>query len=216
MKGEKMKLFRMIVIGLYVLVSANNIFAQEMPRQEKFDTFGYAYQFVFFSVLEGLYRDGASLEDARQILMKKDKDHGYEHFIYSCPICTSTLLAVKLYANKPEFEGYKFRNNDTFGPGFSQEVHRGLYSQDVRDRLLTIHQLVSRWIKERMNSMKLTEEERTSLKRAFLDGRDQGMKALESFKNRPEIMKQYAPGYINQNECAICNAASFMDFKINK
>ena len=34
--------------------------AESEPVTEKFTAFGEAYQFVFYSVLEGLYRDGAS------------------------------------------------------------------------------------------------------------------------------------------------------------
>jgi hypothetical protein len=181
-------------------------------EKEKFTAFGYAYQFVFFSVFEGLYRDGASHADVERILMKQSPEHGYEHFIYSCEICTSTLLAVQAYAKRPQFTMYKMSNGNTFGPGLSKEIQDGLNSDDVKVRLKTIHGLVSKWIKERMDQMHLSDDEKTSLKRAFEDGREQGIKALENFKRNPDLMKAYAPGYSDLKECAICNAASFMDF----
>lgn len=202
-----------LLIASIVLFAAGSVYAQDAPGQETFTRYGEAYQFVFFSVLEGLYQDGASQADVERILMKQGDEYGYEHFIYSCEICTATLLAFQLYKDRPAHNMYKGPNpNRAFGQGLSAEIQAGLNSDDVKIRLETIHGLVSDWINGRMNSMNPSDAKRASLRRAFEEGRRQGMKALEIFKKSPELIKAYAPGYADLNECAICNAAANMDF----
>ena len=49
---------------------------------------------IFFAVLEGLYRDGASNEAVDAILRQDDKG-GYIHFVYGCPICTPSRVSAR-------------------------------------------------------------------------------------------------------------------------
>ena len=70
----------------------------------------------------------------------------------------------------------------------------GLASDDVKVRLTTIHALVSRWIEERFDRMHLPEEEREIYRRAFEDGREQGMRALQSFQKNPGSHEGLRPG----------------------
>lgn len=186
-----------------------------------FEIFGPSYQFVFHAVLEGLYRDGATQKEVERILMNhsKRKRSGYEHFIYSCPVCTSVLLAVRLYECRPEFSMYKpgrirhRTDHSTFGVGFSREDKKGLNSENVNERLRTLNGLVSRWVEQRMKQMNLSDKQKEALLEDMKVGREKGMQALTRFKKDPELMKIYAPGYVNADECALCNAASIQGFE---
>ncbi len=200
--------------ALILLIATGQGYAQQAEQTDKFTAFGEAYQFVFYSVVEGLYRDGANQTDVERILLKQGDDQWYDHFIYSCEICTSVLLAVQLYNKRPALSMYKGHpTSHAFGDGFSSAATQGLRADDVKVRLTTIHGLVARWIDERMDRMHLPEEERVSLRRAFEDGRQQGMRALQGFQKDPELLRRYAPGYAGLDECAICNAANHMDFQ---
>ena len=188
-------------------------------QRASFEIFGPAHQFVFFATLEGLYQDGAAHDEVKRVLMKRSDEHGYEHFIYGCPICTSVFLAFELYAARPDFDMYKLcdqphrKDNWTFGNGFTRDVRDGLSSEDVRVRLQTLHGLVSTWIDRRMAAMSLTEEEEQTLREQIEAGRKQGEKALAKHKEDPERTRRYAPGYAELYGCALCNAACRIDFE---
>lgn len=189
-------------------------------EQAQFERFGPAYRLVFFAILEGLFLDGAKDEEVQRVLMKRSDEHGYEHFIYGCPICTAVFLAFEAYRARPEFWMYKpitqpdhqFEHS-TFGHGFTQDVRDGLNSEDVKVRLQTLHGLVSTWIDRRMAAMDLTEEEEQTLREQIEAGRKQGEKALAQHKKDPERMKSYAPGYAGLYGCAMCNAVCRIAFE---
>lgn len=202
-----------------VLFILTPLLAEKKAPSTRFGRFGQAYQFVFFSVLEGLYKEGATQNDVQRVLMKRSEEHGYEHFIYGCSICTPVFLAFELYRERPSFWMYKpIRQPDpqvehaTFGDGFSEEVQHGLNSDKVVVRLETLHHLVSKWIDYRMTTMNLSKEQQEALQKQIEEGRKQGMKALAQHKKDPERMRRYAPGYAAFEECALCNAACRIDF----
>ena len=185
-----------------------------------FERFGPAYQFVFFATLEGLYQDGVMQGDVKRVLMKRSEEHGYEHFIYGCPICTAVYLACETYMSRPKFGMYKpITQPDhqvthwTFGHGLSQDMRDGLSSGDVKVRLQTLHGLVLTWIDRRIVAMSLTEEKKLALHEQIEAGRKEGEKALARHKQDPKSMKWYAPGYADLYGCALCNAACRIDFE---
>ena len=205
-----------IVLGLLVLTALP---AEEPASSVEDKRFGPTYQFVFFSVLEGLYREGATQTDVQRVLMKRSAEHGYEHFIYGCPICTPVLLAFQLYEKRPAFGMYKPISptdhkhfNATFGTGFSEPIQRGLHSDQAAVRLETLHHLIAKWTNDRMAAMDLPQAQREALQKQLEEGRKQGMKTLETHKKDPARMKWYAPGYADLEECALCNAACRIDF----
>lgn len=167
-------------------------------------------QFIFFSVLEGLYETGLSNEDVDQILMKKE-NQSYFHFIYACPICTPTIWALQSYRARPDrFYGIKL-GGGTFGKGLDKPLRDQLYSADSGQRLIAINSLVKDWIARRMDRMKLSEKERELLVQDLEKKRKEGMQALESFRNREHGenfgVEQAAPAYVDLEECAACNGA---------
>jgi hypothetical protein len=55
-------------------------------------------QFVFFAVLEGLYRDGLSTKTVELIVPRKNKGSALslENFIINCPLCYPAAEAFRL------------------------------------------------------------------------------------------------------------------------
>ncbi len=184
--------------------------APKEDQQDSRDTIDATTQFIFYSVLEGLYEDGISNEDVAQILMKREKE-AYFHFIYSCPVCNATIWALQSYVGRPDnLYGLK-RESSTFGPGLSAELHDQLYSPDSARRLTAINTLVKGWMERRMTRMHLPAGERAALLERLEKKRKEGMVALEGFRKKEHGasfgVAQAAPAYVDLTECAVCNAA---------
>ena len=167
-------------------------------------------QFIFFSVLEGLFEDGVSDADVNRILLQKP-GKPYFHFIYACPICTATIQALETYRNRPK-QLYSLKaETGTFGDGLSLELTAKLASDDPVQRLQVINTLVQRWISRRMEKMHLPEQDRASLAKGLEEDRKTGMNNLERFKkSEPGSGLEIdfaAPAYRNVSECAACNGA---------
>ena len=94
------------------------------------------FQLVFFSVLEGCLQDGLSDADVDQILLKTTPSAQPEHFIYGCPICTATLLALESYRARAEMPMMKVGGKVAFGGGLTLEMHARLYSNDPEGTLV--------------------------------------------------------------------------------
>ena len=167
-------------------------------------------RFIFYSVLEGLYEDGLANEDVDQILMKKEQQSYYFHFIYSCPICTATIWALEAYRARPEHLYSLKTDGSTFGPGLTDPIRKQLYHDDPRQRLTAINGLVQTWMARRLNHLSLTVKERADLLKALERKRKEGMDALESFRrleHGPDFgVATGAPAYVDLKECAVCNA----------
>ena len=79
-------------------------------------------QFVFFAVLEGLYRDGVQNEvvDAIIGLAPKQGEQVKTHFVFRCELCHATYEAFKAYRQRPMFMNAK--GASTFGDGVDLEL----------------------------------------------------------------------------------------------
>lgn len=149
-----MKLLAVLLAGLVVTAPARASAADP------------ASEFIFFSVLEGLYEDGVSNEDVDQILMKKE-GQSYFHFVYACPICGATISALQAYRGRPvAFYGQK-KMGANFGSGLAAPVQKRLFSEDSHQRLVAINALVHGWIDRRMDRQRLTDAERETLGQAL-------------------------------------------------
>ncbi|NNE92968.1 MAG: hypothetical protein HKN23_15090 [Verrucomicrobiales bacterium] len=186
------------------------LFADQAPATEsKIDE---TKTFIFHSILEGLYEDGVSTEDVEQILLRRD-DEEYFHFIYSCPVCTASIWAFEAYRHRPEKLHAVKSGDSTFGWGLEKKIRDGLHSDDVKQRLTAINTLIGRWIDRRMDSLRLTEDERAELAEKLEERREYGLGMLNTFRRQTKDKEgpgvaYYAPAYVGQEnwECASCNA----------
>ena len=140
-----------------------------------------ASQIVFFAVLEGLYRDGVTNADVDLIIPPGTNGRPTfdpEHFVYACPLCHPAYEAFRLYRRREEFYGFKGRV-DTLGTGLDDATRQHLQSIDAVERRKAIEDLISRWVGERLDMMRLTADERTLITQEMEKGRKQGMGGLK-------------------------------------
>jgi hypothetical protein len=169
-----------VLLGSVAGVVAWSLRGAETPRTNNVHVSwvqSRASQLVFFAVLEGLYRDGVSNEVVDSIIPGKGR-FDLEHFVYACPICHPAFEAFRLYRQRENFYGLKAPVN-TFGLGLDHAVTVRLQSHDPEERRKGIEELINRWVKQRLDMMRLSEAERQAITREMEQGRKEGMNALK-------------------------------------
>jgi len=165
---------------------------------------GACTQLVFFSVLEGLYEDGVSTDDVDRILAVDPvthQPHYSEHFVGACPLCAPAFDAFSLYRSRPRF--YQRKDSaDTFGPGLDPILAKKLHSDQRADQMEAIQTLVNRWVSRRLNSMRLSKDEREQWTAVIEEGRRSGMQRLQ--QAQAGIQNEY----VGWKGCAICDGTA--------
>jgi hypothetical protein len=160
-----------------------------------------ACQLVFFAVLEGLYTDGVTNEVVDRILAV-DPTTGQprmeEHFVYACPLCHPAFEAFRLYRLRSPFSGLK-AGGDTFGTGLDARVVSQLMSEKQADRLAAVQALIDTWVRRRIDSLRLTKEERADLSKRLEERRQEGMAQLKAGQS---------DRYAGWKGCAVCDGAA--------
>ncbi len=140
-------------------------------------------QFVFFAVLEGLYRDGVQNEIVDAIsgekIPKKD-DKVKSHFVFRCKLCHATYEAFRTYRNRPAF--MQTRGASTFGKGADLALLKQLRSKDARTRIYGMGALVRPWIMHRIEETRKTPTEKTAMKKQFTKYAQEGADLLRTHK----------------------------------
>lgn len=167
------------------------------------------FQFLYLATIEGALVDGLTNEETDRILMREGGKGAYQHFIYACPICMPVLNGLVAYRARPEIFGYK--KAPMMGSGLPENLRKQLASDDLAIRLKAVNALLARWVDRRLQMLSLTPEQRTIWEKRFEDGRQEGMKMLESFRQQGSL-KTFAPGFADFKECAVCNAATKRTF----
>lgn len=132
-------------------------------------------QLVFFSVLEGLYRDGVSQELVKALIPEEEMTHS---FVYACPLCHPTFEALLIYAQRRPFYGQKGGDVDTFGGGLDTALAKRLKSEDPNTRRAALQNLVMRWVDQRLDMMRLSDEERLEIANRIKKLKDEGTRIL--------------------------------------
>jgi hypothetical protein len=161
-------------------------------------------QLVFFAVLEGLYEDGVSTDDVNRILAVDPvtKLPRYsEHFVSACPLCLPAFDAFQLYRSRAMFYGLKVAKN-TFGPGLDPILAKKLHSDQKADQMDAIQTLVNRWVSRRLDSMRLTKDEREQWTAVIEEGRRNGMQRLQ------EVQAGNGNEYLGWKGCAVCDGTA--------
>ena len=125
-------------------------------------------QFVFFAVLEGLYRDGIQNEIVDAVIGEKiDKKENKikTHFVFRCELCHATYEAFRTYRNRPAFLDAK--GASTFGKGTDLKLLKELQSKDARTRIYSMGRLIRPWIMQRIEETRKTPAEKTAMKEKF-------------------------------------------------
>ncbi len=161
---------------------------------------------LFFAVIEGLYRDGVSTEVARSIATI-DEESGFPvNFVYGCPICIPVLDAVRVYLHRPGFYRDK-RDRDTFGPGLDAAARESLLSIDAVERRRVLQQLIDRWVAEHLTRSSFDEADLSALQQLLREMRKKGMAMLTQFQSEEEtgIDLDFYKGW---QSCPSCEGAN--------
>ena len=140
-------------------------------------------QFVFFAVLEGLYRDGIQNEIVDAIIgvgVEKERDKVKTHFVFRCELCHATYEAFRAYRKRPTFMDAK--GASTFGKGTDLKLLKDLRSKDARKRIYSMGGLIRPWIMHRIEETRKTPEEKSLMKKQFADYAQYGAKLLNAHK----------------------------------
>ena len=168
-------------------------------------------QFVFFAILEGLYRDGIQDEVVDLVLGETvDLDDKVKHcFVFKCELCHAAYEAFALYKARPAFKNAEGKT--TFGKGAGEQVIKELKSEDVRTRVYAMGDLIRPWIQHRVKETRMTVEEQKVMAEQFADYAREGAKLLSTFRRNSDTV------YVHWNfygTCQACEAAEdFADLK---
>lgn len=133
--------------------------ASPTPMQDRAAGTDYGTE-IFHAVLEGLYDDGVSNE-AVDLILQKQESGTYTHFIRGCPTCNYVLEALRHYRARPDFVSFKGAYN-TWGTGLDKGLRDRLESEHMKVRIDVVHTLVTRWIDNRMDRLRLNKRERAA------------------------------------------------------
>lgn len=173
-----------------------------------------AHKFVFFSVLEGCYRDGLTNKQIDLIIPPIERSDFRDHsvnMVVTCPLCGPAFDAFNMYAEHKRFNSQpkKITSYTTFGPGLSKEVKIELAKPGKPCRT-ALQGLIKKWIEERINKHRLTKEETKALREELDRMRKEGEDALKRFKegkHGESLQKTYLQW---GDECPVCSGASPM------
>jgi len=162
-------------------------------------------QFVFFAVLEGLYRDGVQNEIVDAIIgekiLKKD-DKVKTHFVFRCKLCHATYEAFRTYRNRPAF--MQTKGSTTFGKGSDLKLLKKLSSKDARTRIYAMGEMVRPWIMHRIKETRKTPEEKTAMKKQFEKYAQEGANLLRTHKRAKD---GFYLDWSFYGSCQACEAA---------
>lgn len=112
-------------------------------------------QLIFFTVLEGLYRDGVSDEIVDIVIGKVQKNDLKKNFVFQCKLCHATYEAFALYQKRPKFHGVDIK---TFGKKkFSSDIVKKLSSNDPQTFGDGLSEIVQPWVKAKLISLDTDE-----------------------------------------------------------
>ena len=199
-----------ITIAIFTLALGLSLSAQDAPKpaaanqsvewqQEEL------CQFVFFAVLEGLYRDGVQNElvDAiigKQVANKNDKVK--THFVFRCKLCHATYEAFRTYRNRPAF--MQSKGASTFGKGADPKLLKRLSNQDARTRIYAMGEMVRPWIMHRIKETRKTAQEKMAMKKQFEKYAREGSDLLRMHKQAKD---GFYLDWSFYGSCQACEAA---------
>ncbi len=158
-------------------------------------------QFVFFAVLEGLYRDGVQNEVIDLVIGEPEKEKGAKVkscFVFRCELCHATYEAFRAYRNRPVFQNAD--DQSTFGKGIDPSIITKLKSEDAGSRVYAMGSLVRPWITQRIEETRKTDEEMKAMKKEFERFATDGSKMLAKHKADKD------PLYLDWTFYATCQA----------
>ena len=205
-----MAVMKITLIALFALALCLPLSAQEKPEPDAAKSNlewqkEEMCQFVFFAVLEGLYRDGVQNEIVDAIIgdkIAKKENKVKTHFVFRCKLCHATYEAFRTYRNRPAF--MQTKGASTFGKGANLALLKQLGSKDARTRIYSMGALVRPWIMHRIKETRKTPEEKTAMKKRFEQYAQEGANLLRTHKRAKD---GFYLDWSFYGSCQACEAA---------
>lgn len=163
-------------------------------------------QFVFFAVLEGLYRDGIQNEVVDAIIgaqIPKKENKVKTHFVLRCKLCHATYEAFRTYRNRPNFS--QANGVSTFGEiKNSSSLIKKLQSKDAQTRIYAMGDLVRPWISKRIELTRKTPAEKSAMRKKLIKYAQEGDALLNAHKKAKD---GFYLDWSFYGSCQACEAA---------
>lgn len=204
---------------LFVLPPVFSVGAEDQAKTESTSSGEFvkwqdsdAGQFVFFAVLEGLYRDGVSSEVVNLIVNPaRDMDNQVKHaFVFQCDICHAAYEAFVLYSRRQTFQNSAGR--DTFGKGVDARIVEGLKSAEAIKRVYALGGLIRPWIAARVKLLKLSREKQDELVGTLLKFKEEANAKLRKLRKDDPLYKDWT----FYGGCQACEAATEISSRSKK
>ena len=205
MAGMKSTLIALLTLGLCLPLLAQNKPKPDVANRNVEWQKEEMCQFVFFAVLEGLYRDGIQNEIVDAIIgekIVKKENKVKTHFVFRCKLCHATYEAFRTYRNRPAF--MQTKGASTFGKGVDLNGLKKLRSNDARTRIYAMGALVRPWIMHRIKETRKTPEEKTAMKKQFEKYAQEGADLLKTHKRAKD---GFYLDWSFYGSCQACEAA---------
>ena len=205
MAGMKSTLIALLTLGLCLPLLAQNKPKPDVANRNVEWQKEEMCQFVFFAVLEGLYRDGIQNEIVDAIIgekIVKKENRVKTHFVFRCKLCHATYEAFRTYRNRPAF--MQTKGASTFGNGVDLNRLKKLRSNDARTRIYAMGALVRPWIMHRIKETRKTPEEKTAMKKQFTKYAQEGADLLKTHKRAKD---GFYLDWSFYGSCQACEAA---------
>lgn len=138
---------------------------------------------VFFTVLEGLYRDGVPSEVVDLVIGRVERNSVEKRFVFRCKLCHASYEAFALYQRRPEFSGTNGLNTIGAKP-IAEDVMKSL-REDAGDREFgqAFSTIIQPWIKQKLLSMDLSDREMIGKIEKFAKLAQEGNALITGYKS---------------------------------
>lgn len=136
---------------------------------------------VFFTVLEGLYRDGVPSEVVNLVIGRVESNSVEKRFVFRCKLCHACYEAFALYQRRPAFSGTD--GLDTIGAKPIPEVVMHGLREEANDREFgtAFSTIIQPWIKQKLLSMDLSDQEMVEKMEKFAKLAQEGQALITSY-----------------------------------
>ena len=137
-------------------------------------------QAVFFTVLEGLYRDGISAEIVDTVIGTVEDNQLKKSFIFRCQLCHACYEAFALYQRRPTFHGTDGKN--TIGKReVPQQIVDDLKSGNIMKFNDAFATIVQPWIKADLRERLARGEDGLELMKKYVKLAEEGNRIRQSY-----------------------------------
>ncbi len=137
------------------------------------------WDFVFFAVLEGLFEDRVPDDIVKRILEKGDRKN-FIHFVYACPLCMPSIEAYQAFLLREKYFYARKAGAHLGDTRLPKDLLGALGEKDTAKFREGHQKLTGRFVRQRLERLRLTKDELIEWTDRLEEGRKRGMGMLEA------------------------------------